>query len=99
MMEILGLAQLAEDKIRAQQCPKSIFVPFRNMVHQRPPITPAPRTTLINHLFEVEMQTRREKGICYNCDGKFTWGHRCDEKNIYLLDVDSLHAPEIYDDV
>ena len=32
MMEILGLDKLEEDNIRAQQCPKSTFVPFKNMV-------------------------------------------------------------------
>jgi len=79
MMEALGLAKLAEDKIIAQQCSKSTFVPFRNMVSQRPPIMPAPRTTPIKHLFEAEMRARREKGLCYNCDEKFTRGHRCVE--------------------
>ena len=46
MMEAPGLAKLAEDKIRAQQCSKSTLVP------------PAPRTTPINHLFEAKMQER-----------------------------------------
>ena len=72
MMESLGLAKLAEDKIMAQQRSKSTFVPFKNMVPQRPPILSAPRTTPIKHLYEAEMWTRREKGICYNCDEKFT---------------------------
>ena len=89
MMEMLGLAKLAEDRIMAQQCSKSTFVPFRNMVSQIPPIPPAPRTTHIKHLLESEMWERREKGICYNCDEKFTRGHRCAEKKLYLLDVDS----------
>ena len=72
MMEILGLAKLAEDNIRAQQRPKSTFVPFKNIVPQRPPITPAPRTTPINNLSEVEMREHREKRLCHNCDEKFT---------------------------
>ena len=67
------------------------------MVSKRPLITPAPRTTDIKHFSIVEMRARREKGICYNCDVKFTQGHICVEKNIYLLDVDSPLAPEIYD--
>ena len=99
MMEFLWLDKLTEDKIRAQQCPKSTFVPFRNMVSQRCPIPPTPRPTPIKHLSEVEMWAHREKGICYNCDEKFTRGHRCVEQNLYLLDVDSPLAPEIfYDD-
>ena len=55
MMEILGLAKLAEDKIRAQQYPKSTFVPFRNMVSQKHPIPPTPRPTPIKHLSEAKM--------------------------------------------
>ena len=88
MMEALGFANLEENKTMAQQCSKSNFVPFKNMVPQRTPILPAPRTTPIKHLFEAEMQAGREKGICYNCDEKFTRGHRCAKKNLYLLDVD-----------
>ena len=97
MMEILGLANLAEDKIKAQQGPKSTFFPFRNMVSQRHPIPPTPRPTPIKHLFEAELQACREKGICYNCDDKFTWGHQCTEHKPYFLDVASLHTLEICD--
>ena len=95
MMEILGLPKLAEDKIMAQQCHKCTFVPFRNMVLQRHPIPPTPRTTPIKHLSEAEMQARREKGLCYNCDRECTWGHQCTEQKRYLFDVVSLPTLEI----
>ena len=72
IMEILGLAKLAEDKIRAQQRPKSTFVPFRNMVPQRHPIPLTPRTNPIKHLSKAEIRAHSEKGLCYNCDDKFT---------------------------
>ena len=92
MMEALRLAKLAEDKIRAQQCSKSTLVPFRTMVPQRTQILPAPRTNPIKNLFEKEMWEHQEKGICYNCDEKFTQGHSCVKQKLYLLDVDSsLH--------
>ena len=99
VMEALGLDKLAEDKIMAQQCSKSTFVPFKNQVPQRPLIPPAPITTPIKHFFEFKMWACREKGICYNCDEKFTPGHRCAEKKLYLLDVYSPSALEIFDDV
>ena len=35
---------------------------------------------------------------CYNCDDKFTRGHICVEQKLYLLDVDSPPAPEIFYD-
>ena len=88
-------AKLVEDKIRAQQCPKSTFVPFRNMVPQRHPIPLTPRTTPIKHLSEAEMRAHREKGLCYNCDDKFTQGHQCTEHKPYFLDVASPPALEI----
>ena len=68
------------------------------MVSQRLVITPAPRTTFTKHFFEAKMQAHIEKGIFYNCDEKYTLGHRCVEQNIYLLDVDSPFAPEICED-
>ena len=67
------------------------------MVPQRHPIPLTPRTTLIKHLFEAEMQAHREKGLCYNCDDKFTRGHQCTEHKPYLLDVASSPALEICD--
>ena len=68
------------------------------MVPQRTQNPLAPRTTHIKHLSKAEMREHREKGICYNFDEKFTQGHRCVEKNLYLLDVDSPPAPEIFYD-
>jgi len=58
----------------------------------------APRTTPIKHLTEAEMRARREKGLCYNCDEKFTRGHRCIEQKLYLLDVDSLPETKVFVD-
>ena len=98
MMEALGLAKLAEDKIKAQQCSKSTLIPFRPMVPQRTQNPLAPRTTPIKHLSEADMREHQEKGICYNCVEKFTRGHRCVEQNLYLLNVDSPPTPEIFYD-
>ena len=65
------------------------------MVPQRTKNPPAPRTTPIKHLSKAEMREHREKGRFYNCDEKFTWGHKCVEQKLYLLDVDSPPTPEI----
>ena len=98
-MESLRLDTLENYKIMAQERSKSIFVPFINMVPRIPPITPAPRTTPIKHLCESKMREHRKKWICYNCYEKFTQGHRCAKKNLYLLYVDYPPAPDISDDV
>ena len=65
------------------------------MGSQRPPISPAPRSPPLKHLSEIEMQARREKRLCYNCDETFTRGHRCVQQKLYLLDVDSPPASDI----
>ena len=78
----------------SQQRSTSTFVPFRNIVSPRPPIMLAPSTAPIKHLSEVKMREHREKGLCYNCGEKFTRGHRCAEKKLYLLYVAFLPAPK-----
>ena len=55
MMESLGLTKLEKENIIAQQHSKSTFVPFINMVSQRPPIMLTPRTSPIKHFSEAGM--------------------------------------------
>lgn len=31
------------------------------------------------------MQARRDKGLCYRCDEKYSPGHRCKNKELWLL--------------
>nr|GEY13453.1 Ty3/gypsy retrotransposon protein [Tanacetum cinerariifolium] len=33
----------------------------------------------------TEMQLRREKGLCFTCDDKFTWNHKCPNKQALIL--------------
>lgn len=33
------------------------------------------------------MQAQREKGLCYNCDGKFGLGRQCKRQQIFLLET------------
>ena len=72
MTEPIGLDKLEEDKIIDEHRSKFAFVPFKNMVSQRPPVMLAPRTTPINHFSEYEIRYRRGKWIFYNCYEKFT---------------------------
>jgi hypothetical protein len=68
--------------------PPSITTPNSTFVSKPPyktpttpplqPHTPPPRNpTPIKRLTPQELQIRREKGLCYNCDDKFAPGHRC----------------------
>lgn len=40
----------------------------------------------VNKLSWEEMQKKREKGLCFNCDEKFTQGHRCKISQVYLIE-------------
>ena len=40
---------------------------------------------VLRRLTTVEMAERREKGLCFNCDEKFSRGHRC--QRLYYLEV------------
>ncbi|KAJ8765745.1 hypothetical protein K2173_014867 [Erythroxylum novogranatense] len=43
-------------------------------------------TTPVKRLSWEEMQKRRSAGLCFNCDAKFTPGHRCPKPQLLLLD-------------
>lgn len=42
-----------------------------------------------------EMQVRKAKGLCFNCDEKFTPNHRCVTKRLLLLQCDTKPPDEL----
>jgi hypothetical protein len=46
-----------------------------------------PNRRSLMRLSPIEMDERRAKGLCYNCDNKYTPGHRC--KRLYACWVDA----------
>lgn len=60
-------------------------IPFlQNKIASGPGSTSRPK-----RLTAAEMQQRRDKGLCYNCDEKFVLGHGCKKQMLYLLQLDS----------
>ncbi|WVY92276.1 hypothetical protein V8G54_037790 [Vigna mungo] len=54
-----------------------------------PPLLPSPTNiTPIKKMTSAEMQLRREKGLCFTCDDKFTPSHRCPNRQYLLLQLD-----------
>lgn len=51
----------------------------------QPPLLPTPKWPPIKKMSAAEMQIRREKGLCYTCDAKFSPTHRCPNKQIMML--------------
>ncbi|OMO91168.1 reverse transcriptase [Corchorus capsularis] len=49
---------------------------------------PSPSSYQIYRLTPTEMQARRSKGLCYNCDEQFKPGHRCKTTPFLLLQMD-----------
>ena len=41
-----------------------------------------------------KLEEKREKGLCYNCDRKYTKGHRCVEKKLFYIDCEEEEENE-----
>ena len=55
-----------------------------------PPLLPTPnvppiRNNDVKKIRPAEMQLRREKGLCYFCDEKFSFNHKCPNRQLLLL--------------
>lgn len=58
---------------------------------------PSPPTAMKLLTYE-EMRARREKNLCFNCDEKFTPGHRCKLAQAFMVVVDDDHTNEEVDE-
>ena len=114
--QAIGLTKVIEDKLRDSK-PK----PFRPTSHTNPfnPSTSTPNRTIptnstpssfpIKRLTPTQLQERRAQRLCYNCDEKFTPGHKCSTSRFLLLlddpdtppnpnpPIDSPTIPETHD--
>eukprot|EP00253_Pinus_taeda_P024457 PITA_24457 len=41
-----------------------------------------------------QLEEKREKGICYNCDSKYTKGHKCVEKKLFYIGYEEEEEKE-----
>ncbi|KAL4608000.1 hypothetical protein ACB092_09G215900 [Castanea dentata] len=71
LVHATSLARLQEEKLQRQRR----ALPQYGLL----PTPPLRQTT--------EMQARREKGLCYNCDEKFVPGHKCKNQQVYMLET------------
>ncbi|XP_025617181.1 uncharacterized protein [Arachis hypogaea] len=56
---------------------------------------PTPTKTPIRKLSPAEIQIRRDKGLCYWCDEKFSASHRCTNRQFMLLQLGSDDLEDI----
>lgn len=55
-----------------------------------PPLLPTPsvhHNPPIRRLTSQQLQERKSKGLCFNCDEKWTLGHTCQAKKLFLLQL------------
>ncbi|XP_070052418.1 uncharacterized protein [Nicotiana tomentosiformis] len=68
--------------------PSTEFTPYST---QNPPSKPFQRKLIPT----AEMNAKREKGLCYFCDEKYTPGHKCKgNRQLYMLEIEEGEAKE-----
>ena len=53
-----------------------------------------PRLPKLTSLTPQQLEEKREKGICYSCDRKYTKGHKCAEKKLFYIDFEKEEGNE-----
>jgi hypothetical protein len=41
-----------------------------------------------------QLEERKEKGLCFNCDSKYSKGHKCGEKKLFFIDCEEEEEQE-----
>lgn len=77
--------------------PVPLALPAPSSHYAKPPQLPAPSSQLpgssthpqaFTRMSYAELQDRRAKGLCYNCDEKFSPHHKCSNRRLLLLHWD-----------
>ena len=57
-------------------------------------IVAMPRFPQPTRLTPQKLEEKRAKGLCYNCDSKYTKGHKCVEKKLFYIDCEEEEQRE-----
>ena len=49
---------------------------------------PYSKTPQPTRLTPQQLEERKEKGLCFNCDNKYNKGHKCGEKKLFYIDCE-----------
>ena len=80
LKEVINLARMRDDQLARQQ---RVIRPSSPHLNQVVPATPA---SPCKRLSWEEMQRKRAQGLCFNCNERFTAGHRCQKPQLLLLE-------------
>jgi hypothetical protein len=56
---------------------------------------PSPNLTQPTRLTPQQMDEIREKGLCFNCDKKYSKGHKCGENKLFYIDYEEEEDQEL----
>ena len=54
----------------------------------------APSLPQPTRLTPQQLEEKRAEGLCYNCDSKYTKGHKCAEKKLFYIDCEEEEEKE-----
>jgi hypothetical protein len=55
---------------------------------------PSSKTPQPTRLKPQQLEERKEKGLCFNCDNKYSKGHKCGEKKLFYIDCEEEEEQE-----
>jgi hypothetical protein len=55
---------------------------------------PSSKTSQPTSLTSQQMEERKEKGLCFNCERKYSKGHKCGEKKLFYIDCEEEEEQE-----
>jgi hypothetical protein len=55
---------------------------------------PSSKTPQPTRLTPQQLEERKEKGLCFNCDIKYSKGHKCGEKKLFYIDCEEEEEQE-----
>jgi hypothetical protein len=55
---------------------------------------PSSKTPQPTRLTPQKLEERKEKGLCFNCDNKYSKGHKCGEKKLFHIDCEEEEEQE-----
>jgi hypothetical protein len=86
LKEAISLARMRDEQLlRQRHKPFSIS---QNPIASFSPIKSPAAAMPMKRLAWDKMQKRRSQGLCFNCDEKFTPGHKCQRPRLLLLEGD-----------
>ncbi|GAU49705.1 hypothetical protein TSUD_182030 [Trifolium subterraneum] len=99
LIQAAALARLQEEKLndhRRAVRGKGILASTPSPTKITPPLLQSSSKPIFKRLSPTEMTLRREKGLCFNCDEKFSPGHKCASKFFIMIAEEDVASDESY---